>query len=170
MAYRRGKSGNLQILFSCAPNHADGDCRHEIKNFAPWKESHGKPRCACSWFVSCGRLFVTPWTVAHSSVHGISQARILEWVVISFSRGSSRPRDWNFISCGYCIGRWILSPLGHLRSPSCQNLGSILKSREITLLTKVCIVEALVFPVVMYRCESLIIKLTEHQRFDVFKL
>ena len=40
-----------------------------------------------------------------SSVHGISQARILEWVAISFSRGSSWPRDWTHISC---IGRWIL--------------------------------------------------------------
>ena len=39
------------------------------------------------------------------SAHGISQARILEWVPISFSRGSSRPRDWTFISC---IGRQIL--------------------------------------------------------------
>ena len=34
-----------------------------------------------------------------SSVHGISQARILEWVAISFSRGSSQPRDWTCISC-----------------------------------------------------------------------
>ena len=40
-----------------------------------------------------------------SSVHGIFQARILEWVVISFSRESSRPRDWTWVSC---IGRWIL--------------------------------------------------------------
>ena len=40
-----------------------------------------------------------------SSVHGISQARILEWVAISFSRGSSRPRDWTCVSC---IGRQIL--------------------------------------------------------------
>ena len=40
-----------------------------------------------------------------SSVHGISQARILKWVTISFSRGSSQPRDWTHISC---IGRWIL--------------------------------------------------------------
>ena len=40
------------------------------------------------------RLFVTPWTIARgSSVHGISQARILEWVAISFSRRSSWPRD-----------------------------------------------------------------------------
>ena len=40
-----------------------------------------------------------------SSVHGISQARILEWVAISFSRGSSWPRNWTQVSC---IGRWIL--------------------------------------------------------------
>ena len=38
-----------------------------------------------------------------SSVHGISQARILEWVVISSSGGSSQPRDWIYISCGSCI-------------------------------------------------------------------
>ena len=43
-----------------------------------------------------------------SSVHGISQARILEWVVISFSRGSSWPRDQTLVSWVSCIGRWIL--------------------------------------------------------------
>ena len=43
-----------------------------------------------------------------SSVHGISQARLLEWVAMSFSRGSSRPRDWTNIFCGSCIGRQIL--------------------------------------------------------------
>ena len=49
-------------------------------------------------------LFVTPWTVAyHSSVHGILQARILEWVVISFSRRSSQPRHWIQVSC--IVGR-----------------------------------------------------------------
>ena len=42
-----------------------------------------------------------------SSVHGILQARILEWVAISFSRGSSQPRDWTRISCVSCTGRWI---------------------------------------------------------------
>ena len=41
------------------------------------------------------------------SVHGILQARTLEWVVMPFSRGSSRPRDWIHISCISCIGRWI---------------------------------------------------------------
>ena len=43
-----------------------------------------------------------------SSVHGISQVRIQEWVAISFSRGSSQPRDRNHISCISRIGRWIL--------------------------------------------------------------
>ena len=42
------------------------------------------------------------------SIHGTSQARILEWVAISFSRGSSQPRDWTHVSCGFCIGRQIL--------------------------------------------------------------
>ena len=44
------------------------------------------------------------------------------------------------------------------------NLGSVLKSRDITLPTKVCLVKAMVFPVVMYGCESWIIKKAEHQR------
>ena len=67
-----------------------------------------------------------------SSVHGIFQARILEWVAIE--------------------------------------LDSILKSRDVTLPTKVCLVKAMVFPVVMYGCESWTIKKTEHQRTDAFEL
>ena len=43
-----------------------------------------------------------------SSVHGIFQARILEWVAISFSKGSSWPRNWSHISCFSCIGKQIL--------------------------------------------------------------
>ena len=50
------------------------------------------------------------------------------------------------------------------------NLGSILKSRDITLPTKVGLVKAMVFPVVMYGCESWIIKKAEHQRIDTFEL
>ena len=50
------------------------------------------------------------------------------------------------------------------------NLDSISKSRDITLLTKVCLVKAMVFPVVMYRCESWTIKKAEHQRIDAFEL
>ena len=43
-----------------------------------------------------------------SSVHVIFQARILEWVAISYSRGSSQPRDQTCLSCVSCIGRQIL--------------------------------------------------------------
>ena len=50
------------------------------------------------------------------------------------------------------------------------NLDSILKSRNITLPTKVCLVKAIVFPVVMYGCESWAIKKAEHQRIDAFGL
>ena len=50
------------------------------------------------------------------------------------------------------------------------NLDSILKSRDITLPTKVHMVKAMVFPVVMYGCESWIIKKAEHQRIDAFEL
>ena len=50
------------------------------------------------------------------------------------------------------------------------NLDSILKSRDITLPTKVHLVKAMVFPVVMYGCESWTIKKPEHQRIDVFEL
>ena len=50
------------------------------------------------------------------------------------------------------------------------NLDSILKSRDITLPTKVCLVKAMVFPVVMYGCESWTIKNAEHHRTDAFEL
>ena len=50
------------------------------------------------------------------------------------------------------------------------NLDSILKSRDTTLLTKVSIVKAIVFPVVMYECESWTIKRAEHQRINAFEL
>ena len=50
------------------------------------------------------------------------------------------------------------------------NLDSVLKSRDITLLTKVWVVKAMVFPVVIYGCESCTIKKPEHQRIDAFAL
>ena len=50
------------------------------------------------------------------------------------------------------------------------NLDSVLKSRDITLLTKVCIVEVMVFPVVTYGCESWTVKKAECQKMDAFEL
>ena len=67
--------------------------------------------------------------------------------------------------CNHEIKRCLL-----LGRKAMTNLDSILKSRAITLLTKVCIVKAIVFPVVMYGCESWTIKKAEHQRINAFKL
>ena len=50
------------------------------------------------------------------------------------------------------------------------NLDSILKARDITLGTKIRLVKAMIFPVVMYRCESWTVKKAEHQRIDAFEL
>ena len=47
-------------------------------------------------------------SLSGSSTHGVFQARILEWVAISFSKESSQPRDQTGVSCISCIGRWIL--------------------------------------------------------------
>ena len=78
-----------------------------------------------------------------SSVHGIFQARIMEWVAFPFSKGASLE-----------IKRCLL-----LGRKAMTNLDRILKSRDITLPTKVRLVKA--FPVVMYGCESWTVKKAE---------
>ena len=82
-------------------------------------------------------------------------------------------RDFLFLGCkitadGDCsheIKKRLL-----LGREAMTNLDSILKSRDITLLTNVGLVKAMVFPVVMYGCESWTIKKVENQRIDAFKL
>ena len=137
-----------------------------------------------------------------------SQARILEWVAIPFSRESSRPRDWTQVSCitadslpsepqvrcqiqlslgtdfpsreeasfNFMAAVTICSDFGAqkrhlpLGRKVMANLDSIFKSRDVILPTKVCLVKAIVFPVVMYGCESWTVKKAEHQRIDAFEL
>ena len=67
--------------------------------------------------------------------------------------------------CSHEIKRHLL-----LGRKAMTSLDSILKSRDVTLLTKVCLVKAIVFPVVMFRCENWTIKKAEHQRIDAFEL
>ena len=69
------------------------------------------------------RLFVTPWTVAHEAPlpMGLLQAKILEWVAISSSNGSSQAWDRTQISDVSCIGRQVLYPQRHLESPKPLN-------------------------------------------------
>ena len=65
--------------------------------------------CVCVCTQSCPTLWhPIDYTLPGSFVHGVFQARILEWVAIYSSRGSSPPRDWTHVSCISCIGRWIL--------------------------------------------------------------
>ena len=81
--------------------------------------------------------------------------------------------DFNFLGskitvngdCSHEIKRHLL-----LKRKAVTNVDSILKSRDITLPTKVCIVKAMAFPVVMYRCESWTIKKAECQRIDALNL
>ena len=67
--------------------------------------------------------------------------------------------------CSHEIKRWLL-----FGRKAMTNLGSILKSRDITLPIKVHLIKAIVFSVVMYGCESCTIKKAEHQRIDAFEL
>uniref|UniRef100_A0AC11DWH2 Uncharacterized protein n=2 Tax=Ovis aries TaxID=9940 RepID=A0AC11DWH2_SHEEP len=67
--------------------------------------------------------------------------------------------------CSHEIKRLML-----LGRKAMTNLDSILTSRDITLLTKVCLIKAMVFPVIRYGCESWTIKKAEHQRTDAFEL
>ena len=67
--------------------------------------------------------------------------------------------------CSHEIKRHLL-----LRRKLMTNLDDILKSRDLTLPTKVCLLKATVFPVVMYGCESWTIRKAEHQRIDAFEL
>ena len=67
--------------------------------------------------------------------------------------------------CSYEIKRHLL-----LRRKAMTKLDSILKSRDITLPTKVCLAKVMVFPVVMYGCESWTVKKAECQRIDAFEL
>ena len=67
--------------------------------------------------------------------------------------------------CSHEIKRCLL-----LRRKAMTNQDSILKSRDITLLTKICLVKTMVFPVVMYACESWTVKKAEYWRIDAFEL
>ena len=77
-----------------------------------------------------------------------------------FGGGSKMTADGD---CSHEIKRCLLLGRKVMTNPN-----SILKSKDITLLTKVCLVKAIVFPIVTYPCESWTIKKAEHQRIDAF--
>src|SRR5574337_465278 len=96
---------------------------------------------------------ITPW-----QIDGETMKTVTDFIL----RGSKITADGD---CSHDIKRHLL-----LRRKALTNLFSILKSRDITLPTKVCIVKATVFPLVMYGCESWTIKKAECLRIDAFEL
>ena len=96
---------------------------------------------------------ITSWQIDGEAV---------ETVADFISGGSKITADGDY---SHKIKRCLL-----LRKKVMTNLDSILKSRDITLTTKVCLVKAMVFPVVMYGCESWTIKKAECQRINAFEL
>ena len=141
---------------------ADGDCSHEIKscmligrkamtNFSWWQTLPPSLSWKCK-SLSPVQLFVTPQTIQF-----MEYSRPVYWVdSCSLLQGIFPTQESNR---GLLLGRQILYQLNYQRS-----LDNILKSSDMTLLTKVCIVKAMVFPVVMHRCKSWIMKKTEHWR------
>ena len=101
--------------------------------------------------MACGPI--TSWEIDGETVETVADFIFL---------GSKIPADGD---CSHEIKRCLL-----LGRKVMTNLDSILKSRDITLPTKVRLVKAVVFPVVMYGCESWTIKKAEHQRIDAFEL
>ena len=80
-----------------------------MEDFFPWLYYIIWYMCACLVTQLCPTLSdPMDYSPPGSSVHEIVPARILEWVVISYSRGSSPPGDWSLVSCGSWIDRWIL--------------------------------------------------------------
>ena len=91
-------------------------------------------------------------------IHGETMETVTDFIL----RGSKITADGD---CSHEIKRHLL-----LGRKAMANLDSMLKSKDITVPTKICLVKAMVFPVVMDGCESWTIKKAEHQRIDAFEL
>ena len=106
--------------------------------------------------------FVLQYSTASWQIDGETVEIVTDFILVGAGWCSkiTADGDWN-----HEIKRRLL-----LGRKAMTNLGSILKSRDITLPTKVCLVKAMVFPVAMYGCEQWSIKKTEHRRIDAFEL
>ena len=76
-----------------------------ISDEGKWKSKSLAIFCAQSCLTLCDPMDCSP---SGSSVHGVFQAGILEWIIISFSKGSCHSRNWTHVSCVSCIGRQTL--------------------------------------------------------------
>ena len=96
---------------------------------------------------------ITPWQIDGETMETVRDFIFLDSKITADGDGSHEIRRHLFLG-----------------SKAMTNLGSILKSRDITLLTKLCLIKAMVFPVVMYGCESWTVKKAECRRIDAFEL
>ena len=96
---------------------------------------------------------ITSWEIDGETVETVSD----------FILGGGAPKSLQIVIAAMKLRRLFLG------RKVMTKLDSIFKSRDITLLTKVCLVKAMVFPVVMYGCERWTLKKAEHQRIDAFE-
>ena len=96
---------------------------------------------------------ITSWQIGRKTLETVADFILGDFKITAYG------------DCSHEIKRCLL-----LGREVMTNLNSILKSRDITLPTKVCLVKALVFPIVMYGCEKWTTKKAEHQRIDAFEL
>ena len=91
------------------------------KTYSPWTSEVSMSSVHAESLQLCPTLWeVMDCSLPGSSVHGILQERRLKWVTISFSRGSSQPRDRTYVSYVSCIGRQVLYHYRHLGSPGAK--------------------------------------------------
>ena len=109
-----------------------------------------------------GTLLLFQWSIRYCNLISASSAfskislttALLSWYIMTFNYRATKN----------------LGNFSPVHRKAMTTLDSIFKSRDVTLLTKVHLVKGMVFPVVMYRCESWIIKKAEHRRIDAFEL
>ena len=177
MTNSRGNNGNSDRLhFLGLQITADGDCSHEIK----WQRCLLLGRKALTNVVKVKshnrvRLFATPWTVAHQDPPSMGFSRQEYWSGLPFPSPGDLPdpgiEPW---SPAFQADALTSEPPGepwyNISQPCLTNVDSRLKRRDIALLTKVRLVKAMLFPVVMCGCESWTINKAECQRTDAFEL
>ena len=89
------------------------------------------PVCVLSCFCHV-QLCVPPWTVdCQAPLHGILQARILGWVAMPSSKGSSPPRDWTHVCCSFCIAGGFFTPKPLGKSSNRDRVDQSVRRRKI---------------------------------------
>ena len=152
------------FIFLSSKITADGDCSHEIKMLVPWHKSYDQPS-SVHFSRSVVSNSLQPHELQHSRLPCPSPTP-------GVYPNSCPLSQWCHPTISSSVVPFSSHPQSFLASWSFQktNLNSILKSKDITLPAKVHVVKAMVFPAVIYGCESWTIRKAEHWRIDAFEL